>query len=177
MWADAESVAAERSRAGGVDVADSERGAVYAAELSAFDGTDLETVRSVDDVIAVIDSVVAGEWWPGPAVRAVPMRADAQSSCARDVDGGIEIRLATPQATWATAAHELAHGLAGVAAGHGARYRRALLDVVEVLTNIAIGHRRGRLHVEQLFDAYRAAGLDIAGRTWEPPDDGAPIAL
>lgn len=177
MWVAVELAAAARFPAGATDVADSDRSAVYAAELSAFDGTDLETVRSLDEIVAAIDMVVAGEWWPGPAVHAVPMRADAQSSCARIVDGGVEIRLAVPQATWATAAHEIAHGLAGVAVGHNARYRRAMLDVVEVVTNIAIGQRRGRLHVEQLSAAYRAAGLDIAERDWEPPDAGAPIAL
>lgn len=177
MWVGDELAVAERFPAEAADVADSDRSAVYAAELSAFDGTDLETVRSIDDIVAVIDTVVVGEWWSGPAVHAVPMRADAQSSCARIVDGGVEIRLASPQATWATAAHEVAHGLAGVSSGHNARYRRAMLDVVEVLTNTAIGQRRGRLHVEQLSGAYRAAGLDIAKRDWEPPDAGAPIAL
>lgn len=156
---------------------DRQRSEVYAAERAAFDGTDLEHVRNLADVVAVIETVVGGEWWAGPTVTAVAMRSDARSSCARTVAGGVEVRLATPQATWATAAHELAHALAGVDAGHGARYRRAMLDVVEVVTNTAIGQRRGRLHVEQLADAYRAAGLDLADRTWPPPDAGAPIAL
>jgi hypothetical protein len=156
---------------------DAGRTAVYAAELAAFDGTDLESVRSVDAIIAVIDSVAGDAWWSGPEVRAVAMRADAESSCARLVEGFVEIRLATPQATWATAAHELAHALAGIEAGHGPVYRCAMLDVVEVVTNTAVGERRGRLHVAQLADAYRSAGLRIGDRRWEAPDAGAPIAL
>jgi hypothetical protein len=158
-------------------VIDRQRSEVYAAELAAFDGTDLEVVRPLGDVVTLIHTVVAGEWWPGPTVTAVAMRADARSSCARTVPGGVEVRLATPQATWATAAHELAHALAGVDAGHDALYRRAMLDVVEVVTNTATGARRGLLHVEQLAGAYRAAGLDVADRTWPRPDAGGPIAL
>ncbi len=159
-----------------IDV-DRGRAEVYAAELTAFDGTDLEVVRTVDEVRAVIEAIVADDWWSGPVVRVAARRSDAESSCAHVVDGGVEIRLAAPQATWATAAHELAHALAGVAEGHGPRYRRAMLDVVDVLTNTALGARRGRTHVDQLADAYAAAGLAIGDRTWSRPTAGDPFAL
>ena len=159
-------------------MADRGRSEVYASETAAFDGTDLETVRPLDSVRAVIDTIIAGEWWPGPSVRVAVTRADSASSCARTLgDGAVEIRLATPQATWATAAHELAHALAGVDRGHGPVFRRAYLDVVEELTNVAVGERRGRLHVDQLADAFAAAGLAVGERAWPAPTSGAPFAL
>lgn len=150
---------------------------VYAAEAAAFEGTDLETVRPIADVLAVVDRVASGEWWAGPPVDAVAMRSDASSSCARLVGGRVQVRVAAPQATWATAAHELAHALAGVDQGHGARYRRAMIDVVDVITNTEIGPRRGRLHVEQLEVAYGAAGLTIGERGWPRPTASDPFAL
>ena len=159
--------------------ADVGRAAVYAAELAAFDGTDLEAVVGVDALRRLVDDVVSGEWWPGPDVIVRSMRSDARSSNAR-CDGGstTTISIAAPQATVATAVHELAHALAGVAAGHDATYRRAHLDVVAVATNLRRSDGRGDLHVEQLRDAYDAAGLTIGSRTWPaPPPVGGPIAL
>lgn len=153
------------------------RAEVYAAELTAFDGTDLETVRTIDEIRAVVEAVVAHDWWSGPPVRVVARRSDAASSCAHGVGSGVEIRLAAPQATWATAAHELAHALAGVNEGHGSTYRRAMLDVVDVLTNTVVRPRRGRMHVDQLADSYTAAGLTIAERAWPRPTAGDPFAL
>lgn len=50
---------------------DSDRAAVYAAELGAFDGTDLESIIEFDRVAATVESVVATPWWPGPQVREV----------------------------------------------------------------------------------------------------------
>lgn len=153
------------------------RAEVYAAELTAFDGTDLETVRTVEEIRSVIETIVADGWWSGPAVRVSARRSDAESSCAQIADGGVEIRLAAPQATWATAAHELAHALAGVDAGHGPRYRRAMLDVVDVLTNTVVGARRGSAHVDHLADAYATAGLTVGERGWPRPTAGDPFAL
>lgn len=153
------------------------RAEVYAAETAAFDGTDLERVRPVAEIVAMIDTFTAGEWWPGPRVRAVAMRADASSSCAREVADVVEIRIAAPQATWATAAHELAHALAGVSAGHGSTYRRAMLDVVDEATNTVITPRRADLHVIQLREAYAAAGLPVGSRRWPAPTSGRPFAL
>lgn len=153
------------------------RAEVYAAETAAFDGTDLERVREVAEIIGTIDAFAAGEWWPGPKVRAIATRADAASSCARAAGEIVEIRIAAPQATWATAAHELAHALAGIGAGHGPTYRRAMLDVVDEFTNTVIGARRADLHVVQLTDAYQAAGLSLGWRRWPEPASGRPFAL
>jgi len=161
-------------------VIDSDRAAVYAAEQAAFDGTDLESVRPVEGVVAAIDAVTSGAWWPGPRVEVTSTRRDARSSSARLVDdSATEIRLSREQMTVATAAHELAHALAGPAAGHGAVYRAAYLDVVAVMTNIDSVDRRHHLHVEQLAEAFRDAGLSVGERRWPPPPEstGTAIAL
>ena len=124
---------------------DSDHSALYAAELVAFDGTDLEDARPFDQVRLLINAVVADPWWPGGGVDVRAARSDARSSSARcAVSGGGSgtIRLAASQTTIATAAHELAHVLAGPAHGHGARYRRAYLDVVQVMTNMDTTDRR-----------------------------------
>ena len=158
---------------------DDQRAAVYAAEIAAFDGTDLESVIDIDRVLGLVRGVVSTEWWPGPDVVARAARTDARSSTARH-DGGpvTTIRIARPQATIATASHELAHALASVAAGHGERFRRAHLDVVSVMTNLPGDQRRGSLHVDQLAGAYAAAGLAIGERDWpEPPPVNRAIAL
>lgn len=160
---------------------DSDRAQVYAAELAAFEGTDLEEVIDVAVVLEVTRSVTSGEWWPGGAVTAKAARSDARSSSTRcGVEEGsvASITIAEPQATIATAAHELAHALAGVARGHDAVYRRAHLDVVQAVTNADPTDGRGMLHVAQLAGAYAAAGLEIGERAWpEPPSVGGAIAL
>jgi len=160
---------------------DSDRTAVYAAEQAAFDGTDLESMRPFDAVVATIGAVTSGAWWPGPGVLVTSTRRDSRSSSARRLvdDSAIEIRLSREQMTVATAAHELAHALAGPAAGHGAVYRVAYLDVVAVMTNIDLVDRRHHLHVEQLAEAFRNAGLSVGERRWPPPPEstGTAIAL
>jgi hypothetical protein len=160
---------------------DRDRAQVYAAELAAFDGTDLEEVIGFERVAERIASVVAGPWWPGDEVVVVAARRDAQSSVTRchvDESSITEVRIAAPQATVATAAHELAHALVGAQHGHDARFRRAHVDVVLAMTNPDRLHARGDLHAEQLRRAYDAAGLDLAHRTWPtPPDVGGVIAL
>ncbi|MEM9042899.1 MAG: hypothetical protein AAGD33_23695 [Actinomycetota bacterium] len=170
---------------------DTDRAAVSEAEIAAFDGTDLERVRPFDELCAVADHVVAGEWWRSCAdvvadrssrrigsVSVVSSRADARSSMAVEAPGSApQIRLAPPQATLATLAHELAHVLAGVSEQHGPVFRRALLDTVEAVTNTTYVNRRGRLHVEQLADAFWAAGLSLSGPRWPAPSVGGPIAL
>ena len=154
---------------------------VYAAERVAFDGTDLEEVVPFDTLTAAIADVVDGAWWPGPPVTVRAARSDARSSsarCACAEGAGVTISVARPQCTAATAAHELAHALAGVAAGHGQRFRRAHLDVVSVITNRSPITRRGDLHVAQLREAYNAAGLTIGSRSWPaPPDTDTSFAL
>ena len=161
--------------------ADSERAAVYAAEASAFLGTDLETLIGVPAAIGAVANVLATEWWPGPEVVGRAARADAGSSSARSVsdrDGLVTIRLAVPQATLATVAHELAHALAGVEQGHDSVFRRAYLDVVRVTTNLRTSDRRRDLHEAQLSEAFDAFGLDVADRRWpDPTGFGNAIAL
>lgn len=158
---------------------DIDRAAVYAAELAAFDGTDLEVVVGVERLAAVADRLTAGEWWPGPMVVVRSARSDARSSTTRCAATGATIRVAESQATVATAAHELAHALAGAGAGHDGRFRAAYLDVIAVLTNLDPTERRGAIHVDQLRTAFAAGGLDVADRGWPapPPAIAGPIAL
>lgn len=161
--------------------ADRDRAQVYAAELAAFDGTDIERVVGVDAVVGAIEAVVAGEWWPGGAVNVRAARSDARSSATRcSLDGGSvsTITIAAPQATIATAAHELAHALLGAQHGHGASYRRAYLDVLGEMTNLDRVNGRGAVHVDQLRAAFAAARLEVGDRMWpEPPRPGGAIAL
>ncbi len=79
--------------------------------------------------------------------------------------------------TVATAAHELAHALAGTGHGHDAVYRRAYLDVVRVITNLDSTDRRRDLHVDQLRVAFGAAGLAVGERSWAAPTDGTGSAI
>jgi hypothetical protein len=154
------------------------RAEVYAAEAAAFDGTDLELVRSFGEVSSAIAAVVEGPWWPGTPVRVVAARRDAASSSARErADSSTVIRLAADQTTIATAAHELAHALAGPGAGHSPVFLAAYLDVVAVVTNLDSRDRRHRLHVDQLRDALGAAGLAVGARTWPPPPEASGTAI
>lgn len=162
---------------------DGDRAQVYAAELAAFDGTDLERVVGTEAVAKTIARIVDDPWWPGGAVTVRRMRTDARSSATRCLAGGggggpVDIGVAETQATLATAAHELAHALAGVAHGHDATFRRAHLDVVLMMTNVDRVSGRGTLHADQLRDSYVAAGLVVGERSWpEPPPVGGAIAL
>jgi hypothetical protein len=163
---------------------DNERTALYSAELAAFDGTDLEVVGGYELVAGRVDEVVTGEWWPGPSVDVRLARTDARASstrCAGEVEAGATaiIRLAPEQITVATAAHELAHALAGAAAGHGPLFRRAYLDVVAVVTNLDSTDRRLDLHVGQLQQAFLARDLGVDDRQWAAPpvESVGPIAL
>lgn len=165
-------------------MSDVDRSAVYAAELAAFDGTDLESPVAFDVLAAVVEAVVTGEWWPGPAVSVRAARRDAGSSSTRCFGEDrsarrSEIRLASGQLTIATGAHELAHALAGSEAGHGPIFRIAYLDVVAVITNLDSRDRRHDLHSRQLSTAFTAARLVLGSRQWPPPPVAAsgPIAL
>ncbi len=130
---------------------DAGRAEVYEAEAAAFDGTDLESTRPFAEVASAISNVVGGAWWPGIPVQVVRARRDARSSSASRVEGATTvIRLAAEQTTIATAAHELAHALAGPAAGHSGVFLAAYLDVVAVITNLDSRDRRHHLHVDQL---------------------------
>jgi len=150
--------------------ADRGRSEVYAAELAAYDGTDLEDPEPFPAIEALVASVLATPWWAGGPVRLQPARRDARSSSTRvgGPDGVARIRLARPQWTRATAVHELAHALVGLGAGHGSLFRRAHVDVATV----AFGAERGTW----LRDAYAAAGLALAERWWAPPPStSAPV--
>jgi hypothetical protein len=157
------------------------RAAVYACELAAFDGTDVEDERPFEDVEQIIMSIAEGPWWKGPAVRVRRARAGTASSVAAGTIGRagapVEIRLAAGQCTFATAAHELAHALAGVERGHDELFRQAYLDVVAMATNLDPLDRRGATHVDQLADAFTSAGLALAERRWPPPDAGTVGAI
>ncbi len=164
--------------------ADNERTALYAAELAAFDGTDLEVQIGHDFIARRIQHVVTGEWWPGPLIEVRPARVDARASstrCALDAEDGSTavIRLAAEQTTTATAAHELAHALGGVAVGHGPVFRRAYLELLAVMTNLDSTDRRHDLHVGQLAAAFVARDLSVGDRQWAAPpaEDVGPIAL
>jgi hypothetical protein len=134
-----------------------------------------------DEVAAAIRDVIDGPWWSGPAVTVRAARSDARSSSARCAAGGesTTISIASDQATIATAAHELAHALAGPEAGHDELFRAAYLDVLAVMTNRSFVDRRGDLHVRQLRTALAGAGLEVGPRRWgEPPArTTGPIAL
>ncbi len=164
-------------------MSDPDHTAVYAAELAAFDGTDLEAVRAFEFIAGVLRLVVDGPWWPGGVVSVERSRADASASvtrCTVDSDGErAAIRLSQPQMTVATAAHELAHALAGSGRGHDAVYRRAYLDLIRVITNLDTTDRRHDIHVSQLAEAFAAAGLKVGEREWPAPPDaiGSAIAL
>lgn len=157
--------------------ADRERTALYAAEVAAFDGTDLEVVVSVDTLRDLAGRVTSGEWWPARPVEVRPARRDSSTSSARCATSGSVVRIAAEQTTVATLAHELAHCLAGSARGHDAVFRRAYLDVVAAVTNVDSADRRHELHVDQLAGAFAAAGLAVAARTWPAPAHAGPIAL
>jgi hypothetical protein len=152
--------------------ADRGREEVYAAELAAFDGTDLELVVPVENLIELASTVTGAAWWP-PDRRAHvrPARRDAAGSATRWRDGRVVVTIAAGQSTPATLVHELAHVLAGADAAHGPRFRRAHVD----LAIEAFGARRGAW----LADAYRSAGLALAPRRWAPPSPAhaGPIAL
>jgi len=162
-------------------VIDHERAAVYAAELAAFDGTDLESVIALDDVDAAVSAVVTGPWWTGPHVVLRRARSDARSSSTRCGPAGdpATITIAADQTTIATAAHELAHVLAGPVAGHNGSFRAAYLDVIAAITNRDSVGRRMDIHIRQLATAFSDAGLSVGPRGWHPPPTSmaGPIAL
>jgi hypothetical protein len=161
---------------------DADRSGVYSAEVAAFDGTDLETIVDFDALRTRVIEVTAGEWWPGPPVDVRRARVDAHSSSARCSESATQhdtvlVRLAAGQVTLATAAHELAHALAGPTRGHGAEFRRAYLDVTAVITNTNPSDRRRTLHVDQLAAAFDAFGLAVGERWWPPPPEAASGAI
>ncbi|MEK9883602.1 MAG: hypothetical protein VW442_02940, partial [Acidimicrobiaceae bacterium] len=105
----------------------------------------------------------ASLWWRAGDIDIERARSDARSSTAGD-DGRARIRIAATQCTPLTLAHEVAHVLAGVDAGHGPRYRRAELDVVFAMF--------GSAEMQWLLDAFEAMDLEVADRSWPSPTEG-----
>ena len=73
------------------------RAAVYACELAAFDGTDLEDRRSFEEVERIIRSIAHDPWWTGPVVSVRRARAGTASSVAAGsvgrTEAPVEVRL------------------------------------------------------------------------------------
>ncbi len=150
------------------------REAVYAAEIAAFEGTSYESFRPLEQLVSIAADITASAWWPHGDVAIVAARRDASSSSTRQHAGSDPVvRLAAPQLTEATLVHELAHVLAGVAAGHGPVFRRAHVD----LTGAAFGDEPATW----LLDAYAAMRLTVGERSWPVPPltgrAGGPMAL
>ena len=133
------------------------------AEEAAFGGTTLDAPSTREALTARVHALVVGEWWrgSGPPVEVVAPRRSTRSSTARRCGDGVEIRLAAEQLTTATAAHELAHALAGIDHGHDATFRAAHVDVVAVIADAA--------SAERLVVAYGAFDLVIGPRGWSAP--------
>ena len=145
-------------------VGDIGRTALAEAEAAAFGGTDLDVEREIDDLARRAAVVTGGSWWRtagGPRVTVSAARSSARSSRARDERGAVAVALAAGQRDVATLAHELAHALAGVAHGHDARFRAALVDVMVVLA--------GPGPAAHLADALARFDLAVAVRSWPPP--------
>jgi hypothetical protein len=153
---------------------DEGRAAVYAAEISAFEGTSYESISEFESLVSLAATVTSAPWWPHGPIEVRRARSDASSSSARQrgADAPV-IRLATPQLTPATLVHELAHVLAGVGAGHGPAFRRAHVDLA--------GSAFGATEAGWLLDAYAQMGLAPGHRTWPTPPfrhgAGDPVAL
>ncbi|CAN5573543.1 hypothetical protein BH24ACT5_BH24ACT5_15490 [soil metagenome] len=143
-----------------------------AVEAAAFGGTTVDEVVRRSQAEAWIGEVVDGPWWrqAGPPVQVRRPRSSTRSSSARvtaDDDrrlgsrAPVEIQLADEQCSQATVAHELAHALAGVPAGHGPRFRVAHVDVVSVI----VGRSTGAF----LAECYDRFGLEVPPRQWPDP--------
>jgi hypothetical protein len=147
-----------------VNADDTGRAATYAAEEDAFGGTDLDVESSLEALVAMAATITAGEWWRtcgAPAVRVVGASTAAHSSSARSTGPAVLVRVAGGQRTPGTLTHELAHALAGVAAGHDAVFRAAHVDVVALLA--------GAGAAADLVQSYGAAGLAVGDRAWPSP--------
>ena len=129
------------------------RAAVYAAEITAFEGTSYESVAPFEELLGLGRLVTSAAWWRGSEP--------------------LVVRLAAPQMTPATVLHELAHVLAGLDAGHGELFRRAHVDLV--------GYALGDEPATWLVEAYLGMGLRPGLRRWPSPpvrrEAGGPIAL
>jgi hypothetical protein len=144
-------------------VVDAGQTAVLGAEQMAFGGTTLDEPVDRAAVGRVIAAVTSGPWWSScaaPVAVETPRRGTRSSSARRRVDG-LEIRVSDEQLTIATAAHELAHALAGIDHGHDGTFRAAYVDVVAMVG--------GASAAGALTEAFEAMGIAMAGRRWPAP--------
>jgi hypothetical protein len=139
------------------------KAAVAAAEEMAFGGTDLDVPLGRSAVERRVAGLTTGPWWRscGPAVAMATPRRGTRSSSAQHRTGHVAIHVADEQLTVSTAAHELAHALAGVGHGHDAVFRAAYVDVVAVVA--------GAVHATALADAFLAMDVAAGGRRWPAP--------
>ena len=145
--------------------ADHGREAVYAAEEAAFGGTSYDSLVEFDELLWLRNALQSSSWWGAGQIVVERARTDAVSSTTRQCDGGqAQIRIAQPQCTPLTFAHEAAHLLAGVASGHGPVFRRAEIDVVVAM----FGSEPGMW----LADSFTEMGLEVAPRSWREPTVG-----
>lgn len=144
---------------------DNGREDVYAAELAAFGGTLADCAVGFDELLWIRNAICASVWWPAGDIDVKQARSDARSSTTREGDDGrARIRIAAMQCTPLTLAHEVAHVLAGVDAGHGPRYRRAELDLIFAMY--------GSTEMQWLLGAFEASNLEVAERSWPSPIEG-----
>ena len=145
--------------------ADHGREAVYAAEEAAFGGTLYDALVEFDELLWLRNALQSSPWWTAGQIVVERARTDAVSSTTRQCDGGqARIRIAQPQCTPLTFAHEVAHVLAGVASGHGPVFRRAEIDLVLAMF--------GSQPAAWLTESFAGMGLNVAQRSWREPTVG-----
>ena len=154
---------------------DGERQRVYDAEDAAFLDTSYAERLGERGCRWLLDRLAATPWWAAvaggpPRLRAA--RVDSTRSTTVVGADRAEVRIAPGMDQPHVLSHELAHLVAGPAAGHGARFRAAHLDVATVLL--------GDHGVRRLGAAYARGLLLVAGRPWPPPPghgDGGLLAV
>lgn len=144
-------------------VVDTGRAAVLGAEEMAFGGTSLDVPVDRVTVDRTIAEITSGPWWRSCAtvVAVETPRRGTRSSSTRQRFECVEIRVSDEQLTAATAAHELAHALAGVDHGHDDTFRAAYVDVVAMVG--------GASSAKALAEAFAAMGIVAGGRRWPAP--------
>lgn len=145
---------------------DDERQRVYDAEDAAFLETSYADRLGRRGCQWLLERFVATRWWAATAAATPVLRAariDSARSTTVIGGAGAQVRIGPGMDQAHVLSHELAHLLATPAAGHGALFRTAHLDVAAVLL--------GRQGSQRLADRYGRAGLVLASRPWAAPDD------
>lgn len=141
--------------------------AVAAAESAAFEATAFDAPIDRARLAAEFAGLIAGPWWhqcfagSPPVVSLVTPPVRTQTSTARSVGGGFEIRVADGQLSLSTLAHELGHVLAGLSAQHDPLFRAAYADAAAAMAGTELG--------DWLREAFAGFGLPVAERRWPPP--------